>query len=346
MPPFRSVSALAVPFALALGATLASGAPAPLPGMIPPIPPIAWKEAAEPVPPAPLGRLDRAAFGRSGALRVMIADPMQLIDLPMTLSDGDPGALSYRWRPMHGTRGGVLGETRLGAGVQAPVGNGVWHMVLRRADRSEELSDLAVITRVPFSEKRGGVLNGYRIGRYPTEGSGRADPYAPPAGFIEVTLENRDLHVSEHFRLRDFLTKDQHNVWPKYLALDLRLIDKLELVLQELNGMGVRADRMAVMSGFRTPQYNGPGEGGRARLSRHTYGDASDVWVDSDADGYIDDLNGDGNRDIGDALLMLRAVDRVEQRYPELVGGAGVYLDNAAHGPFIHIDARGVSSRW
>lgn len=342
MPPFRSVPVLAVPLALALGATLASGAPAPLPH----IPPISWKEAAEPARPAFLGRLDRSAFGRSGALRVVIADPMQPIHLPMTLSDVDPGALSYRWLPLHGTRGGVLGEARLGAGVQAPVGNGVWRMVLRQADRSEELRDLAVITRVPFSEKRGGVLNGYRIGRYPTEGSGRMDQYAPPAGFIEVTLENRDLHVSEHFRLRDFLTKDQHSVWPKYLALDLRLIDKLELVLQELNLMGVRADRMAVMSGFRTPQYNGPGEGGRARLSRHTYGDASDVWVDNDADGYIDDLNGDGRRDIGDALLMLRAVDRVEQRYPELVGGAGVYLDNGAHGPFIHIDARGHASRW
>ena len=41
-----------------------------------------------------------------------------------------------------------------------------------------------------------------------------------PRGFIEVTLENQDFHVSEHFRLRDFLTKGQQNVWPKYLLVD------------------------------------------------------------------------------------------------------------------------------
>ncbi|HWK89891.1 MAG TPA: hypothetical protein VNP72_07840, partial [Longimicrobium sp.] len=198
----------------------------------------------------------------------------------------------------------------------------------------------------PFSEKRNGYLNGYRIGTYSTETSGRFDRYAPPAGFIEVTPENQDLAVSEHFRLRNFLTKDQFSVWPKYLALDLRLIDKLELVIQELNAMGVRATHLAVMSGFRTPAYNGPGEGGRARLSRHTYGDASDVWVDNDQDGYMDDLNGDGRRDTGDAQVMLRAVERVERRFPQLMGGAGVYPDNGAHGPFIHIDARGSHARW
>ena len=70
-----------------------------------------------------------------------------------------------------------------------------------------------------------------------------------------MTPENQDFAVCEHFRLRNFLTKDQFAVWPKYLALDLRLVDKLELVIQELNAMGIRAGAR-VMSGFRTPQYN------------------------------------------------------------------------------------------
>ncbi|HEX8245993.1 MAG TPA: hypothetical protein VF541_20935, partial [Longimicrobium sp.] len=205
-----------------------------------------------------------------------------------------------------------------------------------------------LVTRVPFSEKqRDGYLNGYLIGRYVAENV-REGAYAPPPGFIEVTPFNQEMPVSTHFRLRNFLTKNQFSVWPKYLALDLRLIDKLELVMQELNAMGVRAENMAVMSGFRTPAYNiqGVGEGGRALLSRHTYGDASDVWVDNDGDGWIDDLNGDGARDTRDILVMLRAVERVERRYPELIGGAGVYNGNGAHGPFIHIDARGYHSRW
>jgi len=38
-------------------------------------------------------------------------------------------------------------------------------------------------------------------------------------------------------RLRDFLTKDQPNVWPKYLLLNPKLLDKLELTIQELEAM-------------------------------------------------------------------------------------------------------------
>ena len=129
--------------------------------------------------------------------------------------------------------------------------------------------------------------------------------------------------------------------------VDPRLLDKLELVLAELEAEGIGAERMVVMSGFRTPQYNRRGLGrGRARLSRHQYGDAADVWVDNDGDWYMDDLDGDGRRNTRDARVMLGAVDRIEARHPELAGGAGVYSDNGAHGPFIHIDARGYRARW
>lgn len=312
-------------------------------------PPLTWSAAS----PASAARGDEAvrlatgAFGRSGKLRAVVTDLNRRLELPLEWAEADPVEASYSWAPQAGTRVRVLGGGgALHGGLFAPSTEGVWRLHLRGATWAQEMGDLSVITRVPFSEKRGGVLNGYRIGEYATESDGRTDRYAPPAGFIEVTRENQDLYVSEHFRLRNFLTKDQFAVWPKYLALDLRLIDKLELVIQELNAMGVRAEHVAVMSGFRTPAYNGPGEGGRARLSRHTYGDASDVWVDNDQDGYIDDLNGDGRRDTDDVRVMLRAVDRVENRHPELIGGAGVYDGNGAHGPFIHIDARGYTARW
>ena len=59
-------------------------------------------------------------------------------------------------------------------------------------------------------------------------GSDRTDAYAPPEAFIEVTPENRDLPVSRHLTLAQFITKDQFSVWPKYVALDPRLLDKLE----------------------------------------------------------------------------------------------------------------------
>lgn len=293
----------------------------------------------------PVDRDSRIArmFGYSGALRAAVVGMGQVAELE-ALGPGPSSA----WVPIFGNDGpALLGEPVRTSAAPAPPGPGIYLL----EDAAEGLASrsavpLAVITTAPFDLKRAGYLNGYHIGRYPLEGSGRTDRYAPPAGFIEVTPENQDFHVSEHFRLRQFLTKDQGSVWPKYLALDLRLIDKLELVLQELNAMGVRADAMHVMSGFRTPQYNGPGGDGRATLSRHTYGDAADVWVDNDGDGYMDDLNGDGRADIQDARVMMRAVDRVERKYPALVGGAGVYVANSAHGPFIHIDVRGAHARW
>jgi hypothetical protein len=348
MQPARRTAATLAVLAIA-GGTLGAYVPSPA------LPPLTWSNespgrvvwhgAEDAV------RLASGAFGTSGKLRAVVTDPNRPLELPLEWADVNTSPLdvAYRWEPFAGTSmRSLLGEGQLMHGLRAPAQAGIWRLRLRAPGWSEDLNDLAVITRVPFSEKRNGYLNGYRIGTYSTESSGRFDRYAPPAGFIEVTPENQDLQVSEHFRLRNFLTKDQFSVWPKYLALDLKLIDKLELVIQELNAMGIRAEHIAVMSGFRTPAYNdqGVGEGGRAQLSRHTYGDASDVWIDNDRDGYMDDLNGDGRRDTEDARVILRAVDRIERRHPELTGGAGIYRDNGAHGPFIHIDVRGNPARW
>jgi hypothetical protein len=44
--------------------------------------------------------------------------------------------------------------------------------------------------------------------------------------------------------------------------------------------------------------------------------------------------------------VVCAAVERVEARYPELVGGCGIYPGNGAHGPFVHVDARGYRARW
>src|SRR4029079_14012790 len=93
----------------------------------------------------------------------------------------------------------------------------------------------------------------------------------------------------EHFRLSDFLTHDQQGVWPKYLVLRAPLVDKLELVIAQLESRGIHVTHMQVMSGFRTPLYNArAGErGGRSKISRHMYGDAADVFVDNDRGGRM-----------------------------------------------------------
>jgi len=207
----------------------------------------------------------------------------------------------------------------------------------------------AFITMHPFAEKHGSNLGPYRLGFWPAERHAvRSPAYANPKGFIEVTQANMDTPVSEHFRLRDFLTHDQAGVWPKYLVLNDKLIDKLELVWQELQREGVPVKHMSIMSGFRTPWYNANGgsTAGRAEQSRHMYGDASDVFIDNDESGRMSDLNRDGKVNWKDSKMIADAADRVGREHPELVGGAGVYAGTSSHGPFTHIDVRGFPAHW
>ena len=118
-------------------------------------------------------------------------------------------------------------------------------------------TNIALITMRDFAEKLGGKIGQYRMGFWPGERRKLlSTAYANPEGFIEVTPENVDTPVSEHFRLRDFLTHDQEGVWPKYLVLRAPLVDKLELVISQLEARGTPVRHMSVMSGFRTPQYN------------------------------------------------------------------------------------------
>jgi hypothetical protein len=274
--------------------------------------------------------------GASGKLEVTIQPsptPIQADSLP-------PGAsVEYR-------RGGEV--------AAAPKGAGIWNVLLAVGNAVRPVSNFNVITLLPFSAKQKGKIGLYYIGTWPSEerkvGPAKAPPgaYASPAGFIEVTRANADTRVSEHFRLRDFLTHDQPDQWPKYLVLQPKLVDKLELVLTDLQEHGFDVRGVKVMSGFRTPQYNAGGgnTAGRANLSRHMYGDASDIYIDSDGNGQMDDLNHDGKITIADSRVISAAVDRVEAAHPELVGGAGVYTAAPGHGPFIHIDTRGYRARW
>ncbi|HYN43321.1 MAG TPA: D-Ala-D-Ala carboxypeptidase family metallohydrolase [Thermoanaerobaculia bacterium] len=217
----------------------------------------------------------------------------------------------------------------------------------------------SVILLTPFSAKRDGRIGAYILGSWPNEdGREPSSPgakyastraaYAVPPGFIKVTKATSATRVSEHFRLGDFLTKDQASVWPKYLVLDLKLVDKLELLIAALGEAGHPVKGIHVMSGFRTPRYNARevGKGHRSAVSRHIYGDAADVYPDDDGNGRIDDLNGDGCVDPLDARIVAEAAESVEKEYPELVGGISVYPATAAHGPVVHVDTRGTRARW
>ncbi len=275
---------------------------------------------------------------------------------------GTSGKLRAQIRPAGaaigaGSSGGTMVALTesLKSGSEAAPSAGIWKLAVAIGSVIKPIADFNLISTRSASDKRNGRLGLYYIGNWPGEGGAVSAPskapaerYRPPSGFIEVTQENADTRVSEHFTLRDFLTHDQPNVWPKYLVLEMRNVDKLELVLSDLEAHGIRVDGVHVMSGFRTPQYNRSGgdPSGRAGLSRHMYGDAADIFIDNDGNGVMDDLNHDGRVDIQDARVIAAAVDRVEAAHPEMIGGAGVYPAESGHGPFIHIDSRGYRARW
>ena len=280
--------------------------------------------------------------GASGELNVVLQQPGEELALP-TLSDTVPEGTEISLRPAEGT--GSAADVPPVAGSATP---GVWNVVLQLKDAVRTVSDLNVITLVPLSERKGGRIGKYLIGSWPTERGPARPNYEVPRGLISVTPENRHVQVSEHLQLGDFLTKGQVNVWPKYVALSPRLLDKLELTFQELERSGHRVDDVFVVSGFRTPIYNrsGGSTAGRGALSRHMYGDAADVAIDNDGSGRMDDLNGDGRVTVADARIIAEAAQRVELSHPHLVGGIGVYPPTSAHSGFVHIDARGYRARW
>ncbi|MBX3132232.1 MAG: hypothetical protein KF689_02440 [Gemmatimonadaceae bacterium] len=206
------------------------------------------------------------------------------------------------------------------------------------------------ITLLPFDRKRDGRVGAYRVGRWPAERRPARSPQdALPAGFIAVTPEMQSLMISTHFTLGDFLPERdaQAEVWPKPLVLELRLVDKLELILTALRDSGIAAPRLRMMSAFRTP--NVTLGGARTALSpdsRHQYGDAADFIVDADGDGRLDDLDRDGRRDLGDARWLVRVIRAIEAEHPDLVGGIGVYRRDGGNGHFLHVDTRGERARW
>jgi hypothetical protein len=227
--------------------------------------------------------------------------------------------------------------------VAAPAGDAWGYARVRSGKR--ELT-LTLMNMVSYSSVKNGILDGYRIGKYAKSPLRGLASYALPRGFIRMTRESRDAWVSDHYRLRDFQCKLDGST--KFLLLRPEALLKLELLQQDLvHYLGLKFGRFTIMSGFRTPYYNAL-IGNQTIYSRHLYGDAMDIYIDSNADGNMDDVNGDGRIDRKDALVLLQAAERIDRspQWSWLKGGAGIYNANRAHGPYLHIDTRGYVARW
>ncbi len=272
------------------------------------------------------------AFGESGEVRIQLQLPGERFDFPLEFRNVT-GAASYQWVRASDS-GAVTPDTSLtGSSVRAPEKSGFYHLAVTTAGTRRILGDVVLAVLVPLSEKTGSALNGYRIGTYGSE-RGRASGSPAPPGFVEVWPDDAALWVTDHLQLADFLTHDGQDRWPRYLALDRRLLDKVELVLDRL-GARERLMEVSVSSGFRTPLHNRRVPRA-ASDSRHQYGDAIDLSLDADGDGRVSYF---------DILAVARAVELVERDHPSLVGGMGVY-GNRSNAPYVHIDVRGERKRW
>lgn len=226
----------------------------------------------------------------------------------------------------------------------APADKGFYPLTITDTSTDTNMT-LNVFVMVPFSHQHE-QLNGYRIGRYQAKPLNNNPVYTRPQGFVEVTAENRNVPVSPHFTLGEFVAK-QGGGSPKYLLLRERLLLKLEMILEAVNEEGIAASGLHIMSGFRTPFYN-RSIGNRTVYSRHLYGGAADVYIDMDGDNYMDDLNGDGKITIADAIVLADIVESKarETWYGPFIGGLGVYGPKPHRGPYVHIDVRGYKARW
>ncbi|MEO8196991.1 MAG: peptidase M15A [Thermoanaerobaculia bacterium] len=227
---------------------------------------------------------------------------------------------------------------------QAPAIPGLYPMTVVREPGGQAML-LNIFVVVPLSAANDGKLGDYRIGEYPTVPLRGNPVYLPPRGLAQVTPQNAGTRVSPHFTLGQFLCK-QESSFPKYLVLREQLVLKLELLLEQFNEAGFRADTFGFISGYRTPYYNARIE--NVLYSRHTWGDAADIYLDGNGDGRMDDLDGDGLSGAGDAVFFRDFVEALSEKawYRPFEGGLGDYKPNAAHGPFVHVDCRGFRARW
>ncbi|MGB6230693.1 MAG: D-Ala-D-Ala carboxypeptidase family metallohydrolase [Litorimonas sp.] len=242
-------------------------------------------------------------------------------------------------------------DIALPAGHRLTIDGTRWTPDWRAPDRAQTLSaeltastgkvaDITLFVLEPHANiDSKGWLNGYRIGTYPRN---------PPEGFIKLDgPDDRDRQISPHFKLGQFLCKQQPGHWPKYVLVSQDNIKRLEALLTSLNDdKTTDATTFFVMSGFRTPFYNSAI--GSARFSRHMYGDAADIYVDyAPRNGNMDDLNRDGKVNKADANWLYDYAQKLFKNRKDLPkGGIGSYRANAVHGPFVHVDGRGTTARW
>ena len=282
----------------------------------------------------PARSFETGSFGHSNAVRVRVVLPNDAMRLPIGFSGGTDG-MDAQWIGMDGKANEPAGPWPSTGVLRAPSRPGAFWLVLSRGGVADTIADLALFVEHPMPNTMATGINGYHMGRWPKAADG-----VVPRGFIEVPERLSNFPLSPHLRLSDFVVHDAQDGFPKYLHVRESLLDKVELVVAEIAQMRGRDPalvKLNVASGFRSPAHNDE-ISGTAQDSRHMYGDAADIAIDANNDGKLTEI---------DARLVAAAAEVVERKYPDLVGGVGLYITTEGAGwPYVHIDTRGKRARW
>ena len=285
------------------------------------------------------------AWSGSGRVGFTIAFQGIETDLSIIASTVMPtDYLAVRTSAVARTEHGTLTHTSAGWQWHAPATPGHYSITFHQ---SGEQILLQVFVLTPFDNTDQDTLQGFPIGNYQQELFRGLSTYSVPKGFIHFTDNLTGIQVSPNFSINQFVSKQKPEHGETFLLVLPAMLIKLEALLEAANNRGWRASTLYIMSGFRTPYYNKV-IGNTTTTSRHLYGGAADVWIDGDEDGLMDDLNDDGKIDQEDAVTLANLAESLAaeggRNWP--AGGLGIYNATPAHGPFIHIDARGYRARW
>src|SRR5690606_6593426 len=133
--------------------------------------------------------------------------------------------LAYTWEAVDDTIALVPLRTLTGDSLVTPTRPGLYRLALVGDGLSRVVESLTLAVLVPFDQKKGSMLDGYRIGMYVGERRRNPDD-SLPVGFVRVMEGDVDLPMSEHLRLGDLLTHDGQQGWPRFIAVNPRLVDK------------------------------------------------------------------------------------------------------------------------
>lgn len=205
-----------------------------------------------------------------------------------------------------------------------------------------------------FDPEGPGVIQGYPIGAYPNENAkevkaiiaAHRDRYRPPRWFVAITSATRELHVSEHVRLCDFVPHAAKEA-TVYFPYNANLCRTLEAINADLGSLASPPPHLRILRGFVSPYDAERLRRLGARLitfNRYQYGDGVLVVANSDGGEKMGDLNRDGKVDARDAETLANIINRAQKRIG-LPGWVGVYGEQPdktlPETPMVGFDVRG-----